>query len=984
MFDTDRSGGIDRYELKKALRQLGMEADSAQTQGVLQKYDSTGRGTLDLASFNKLVQELLAFQKTGNPKAKLDEKDTLSAPLRVMVFAAANDKGGGRRELASATIELTTADVNLSRLELPLLTPTGKTLGYACVSLNAHTAMAPFLAVRRAFEVADADRDGLLLLEEAHKAVLGLGIEISRDVLRRQWRGDASAAIDAHRFEQLYSRLLELPESEMGASALGSGSGAADHGPELPEAFRTLLFQKRFALPLRLGQCVAFWVDAHSSLELLEVRNADLRLVVSAHDDRGELRTCSATLFDGAAYFHQPLGSAVKGGPSWVFPGPFFYELSVQPGAAPLERSEPPRHAKEQQAPVLELLLRTVSRFERAELVHGHHPLLERPAAEHTVYYPAEGAQTHGAPPAAQPYPAVQQPPGGARVYGAPGGAPAYGAPGGAPGYGAPGYGAPGYGAPGYGALGSAASAQLLEAYTRPRPPAPYPAAQPPPAAQWGAPHAGPAFQHHQYAAAHGAAVDPYAPDGRRHAAPPSVMVSCGRGDAVPQPASGQQLHSAALRAAFDQHDTNRSGTLSLKEVGKALQPLGLRMGPQTLQRFSDSDRNRDGVLQFSEWCELVATLQREQQLSGDPKPPLSAQEVLLEATRTFDRFDTDANGYLSPRELRQALQELQLQTDSSEAIAILHEFDRDGDGKLNRAEFARLVGKLKQHQHGAQGQPLPPGPTLRASFGSFDHRGDGTIGVQDLRPALMRAGLDTANRVAVAMFSELQEQGRQVVDFNAFQRMAHAIAAHTGAVAPAAPPAPMPPYGGDTANPYALPPTAPGGALHQLAPAPPGYPPVQYPPPAGYGVPPAANAYYQQPLGVPPPGSAPQPYGYPAAARGYAAAPPAAVNPYSAMPASIAPGSSKVAGAPYNDPYAAYQASFGAAPYGGHQPPPPKAALPVAPPNAAAAEYKVEAKRHARKPHTPTKTKYVDVAGGGYSSAYALPAPTELKPRKL
>jgi len=222
-----------------------------------------------------------------------------------------------------------------------------------------------------------------------------------------------------------------------------------------------------------------------------------------------------------------------------------------------------------------------------------------------------------------------------------------------------------------------------------------------------------------------------------------------------------------------------------------------------------------------------------------------------------------------------------------------------------------------------------------------------------------MRAGLDTANRVAVAMFSELQEQGRQAVDFNAFQRMAHAIAAHTGAVAPAAPPAAMPPYGGDAANPYALPPTAPGGAL-AAAPPPAGYPPVQYPPPAGYGAPAAASAYYQQPLG-----SATQPCGYP-------------------MPTSAAPVSSRVAGAPYNDPYAAYQASFGAAPYGGHAPPPPNAALPVAPPNAAAQQ--AEAKRHARKPHTPTKTKHIELSsagGSGYSSAYALPAPT-LQPRRL
>ena len=291
--------------------------------------------------------------------------------------------------------------------------------------------------------------------------------------------------------------------------------------------------------------------------------------------------------------------------------------------------------------------------------------------------------------------------------------------------------------------------------------------------------------------------------------------------------------------------------------------------------------------------------------------------------------------------------------------------------GKLNRHEFARLVAKLHLHQHGAHAQVAAgPGPALRASFGAFDHKGDGTIATADLRAALTRAGLDTANRVAVAMFSELQEQGRQAVDFGAFQRMAHAIAAHTGAVAPAAPAAAMPPYGGDAANPYALPPTASGGALG-AAPPPPGYPPVQYP---GCGAPAAASAkgsttsaYYQQPLGVPPPpGSAAQPGGYP-------------------TPTSAAPLSSRAAGAPYNDPYAAYQASFGAAPYGGHPPPPPSAALPVAPPNAAAQQ--AEAKRLARKPHTPTKTKHIELSssgGSGYSSAYALPAPTALQPRKL
>ena len=63
LFDTDRSGDIDSAELRKALQHLGMEADSAQTREVMRKYDISGRGKLGLSEFNKLVRELLEFQK---------------------------------------------------------------------------------------------------------------------------------------------------------------------------------------------------------------------------------------------------------------------------------------------------------------------------------------------------------------------------------------------------------------------------------------------------------------------------------------------------------------------------------------------------------------------------------------------------------------------------------------------------------------------------------------------------------------------------------------------------------------------------------------------------------------------------------------------------------------------------------------------------------------------------------------------------------
>ena len=93
LFDTDRSGDIDSTELRKALQHLGMEADSAQTREVMRKYDRAGRGKLGLDEFNKLVQELLEFQKKqgigpkDEPYGKGAAKDgALTLPLKIVAF----------------------------------------------------------------------------------------------------------------------------------------------------------------------------------------------------------------------------------------------------------------------------------------------------------------------------------------------------------------------------------------------------------------------------------------------------------------------------------------------------------------------------------------------------------------------------------------------------------------------------------------------------------------------------------------------------------------------------------------------------------------------------------------------------------------------------------------------------------------------------------------------------------------------------------
>ena len=70
MFDFDHSGDIDSRELRKALEAMGMETDESQTRGVLAKYDRSGKGALTLVEFNKLVQEILEFQKKQEVRSR--------------------------------------------------------------------------------------------------------------------------------------------------------------------------------------------------------------------------------------------------------------------------------------------------------------------------------------------------------------------------------------------------------------------------------------------------------------------------------------------------------------------------------------------------------------------------------------------------------------------------------------------------------------------------------------------------------------------------------------------------------------------------------------------------------------------------------------------------------------------------------------------------------------------------------------------------
>ena len=80
LFDTNQSGDIDGREVRRALQQLGMEANSREARAVLFKYDQDKDSRLDLAEFHRLVLGLLQFQKRQQPPPR--PKSPSSPPRR--------------------------------------------------------------------------------------------------------------------------------------------------------------------------------------------------------------------------------------------------------------------------------------------------------------------------------------------------------------------------------------------------------------------------------------------------------------------------------------------------------------------------------------------------------------------------------------------------------------------------------------------------------------------------------------------------------------------------------------------------------------------------------------------------------------------------------------------------------------------------------------------------------------------------------------
>jgi len=157
------------------------------------------------------------------------------------------------------------------------------------------------------------------------------------------------------------------------------------------------------------------------------------------------------------------------------------------------------------------------------------------------------------------------------------------------------------------------------------------------------------------------------------------------------------------MKSLFMEMDTNRDGTVSLRELQKGMEQSGVKLPNNLQQLMAECDLDGSGVLDYTEF--LAAVMGRKQYHQKD---------IVWAA---FKRFDSDNSGFIDRKELSSVLNEkevrevMHLEGKLSSVDRILAEVDKDHDDRIDFDEFFEMMRSVNgQGAEGGAGAAAPAG----------------------------------------------------------------------------------------------------------------------------------------------------------------------------------------------------------------------------------------------------------------------------------
>ncbi|XP_019710864.1 calcium-dependent protein kinase 1 [Elaeis guineensis] len=136
------------------------------------------------------------------------------------------------------------------------------------------------------------------------------------------------------------------------------------------------------------------------------------------------------------------------------------------------------------------------------------------------------------------------------------------------------------------------------------------------------------------------------------------------------------------LKEMFKSMDTDNSGTVTLEELKAGLPKLGTKISESEVRQLMAAvDVNGNGTIDYIEFITATMHMNR-----------MEKEDHLFKA---FQYFDRDKSGYITMKELKQALKKYNMR-DKKAIKNIIAEVDKDHDGRINYEEFVAMMRQVR------------------------------------------------------------------------------------------------------------------------------------------------------------------------------------------------------------------------------------------------------------------------------------------------
>eukprot|EP00927_Polykrikos_kofoidii_P038771 TRINITY_DN33187_c0_g1_i1.p1 TRINITY_DN33187_c0_g1~~TRINITY_DN33187_c0_g1_i1.p1 ORF type:complete len:717 (+),score=162.13 TRINITY_DN33187_c0_g1_i1:227-2152(+) len=195
------------------------------------------------------------------------------------------------------------------------------------------------------------------------------------------------------------------------------------------------------------------------------------------------------------------------------------------------------------------------------------------------------------------------------------------------------------------------------------------------------------------------------------------------------------------LRGCWDSLDEEERGFLTIDQLGRAFELLGMKLTDAELQEaFSEIDVDGSGSLEWPEFLWLMCRFGTGQSIDNQ-----FSEQRLAELRDVFSIFDKDGNGNLDAEELSLVMIKLGMPISDAEVQAIIDSVDVTGTGTIEWSEFLCLMSK----------RSVDPENQHQLAFAYFDKHNRGRIGKEDFILSMQRLSKDFT-------YDELQEMFMQ------------------------------------------------------------------------------------------------------------------------------------------------------------------------------------------------------------------------------